>query len=272
MNCSEVQQYLLDFVDRDLPDNVRAAMLGHFDLCRICRNEYEFQLLAKRIIRSHLSRSSTPSHVQSSVLAAIAREEQSPSARRFFSSRPFAPAVVAGLAAVILLVIVNFPHTVTQDDFAHNAANDVINRSVQNFFLVRSGELKPSMVACYPDIVVGYFQEQGLDFAVSVPADDSCDWYGAVVSSYEGSKEAHIVYKRGDDIVYVLEINKDRVQPGSTLSLPPAARQSLAETGWYTDPQHEQCNVVVWTNDETLCAAVSTMNKDRLMALLTSSR
>ncbi|MEP0822497.1 MAG: hypothetical protein HRF44_06575 [Ignavibacterium sp.] len=271
MNCPEVQQYLLDLVDRDIPDNVRTAMLGHFDLCSICRNEYELQLLAKRIIRSRLSRSSTPPSVKSSVLAALASEEQALTPR-FFSSRAFAPAVITGLAAVMLLVILNFPSTVTDDDFAHNAPNDVINRSVQNFSLVRSGELKPSMVACYPDIVVGYFQEQGLDFAVSVPADDSCDWYGAVVSSYEGSKEAHIVYKRGDDIVYVLEINKKRVQPGSTLSLPPAARQSLAETGWYTDPQHEQCNVVVWTNDETLCAAVSTMNKDRLLALLASSR
>ncbi|GJQ20226.1 MAG: hypothetical protein HBSIN02_05810 [Bacteroidia bacterium] len=272
MNCFEVQQYLLDLVDRDIPDDVRAAMLGHFDLCGICRNEYELQLLAKKIIRSHLSRSSTPPHVQSSVLAALAREDQRSSMTRFFSSRGFAPAVVMGLAAVIVLIILNFPRTITHDDFAHDAANDVINRSVQNFSLVRSGELKPSMVACYPDIVVGYFQEQGLDFAVSVPKDDSCDWYGAVVSSYEGSKEAHIVYKRGDDIVYVLEINKKRVQPGSTLSLPPAALQSLTETGWYTDPQHEHCNVVVWTNDETLCAAVSTMNKDRLLALLTSSR
>lgn len=256
-----------------MPEDVRAAMLGHFDLCRICRNEYEIQLLTKRILRDRLKRTVTPAPVQTAVLNALDRETATGTVVRrlpLFSSRAFAPAAV--IATAILLIILNIPRTVTEDEFAHDAVNDVINRSVQNFFLVRSGDLKPSMVACYPDIVVGYFEQQDIDFAVSVPADDSCDWYGAVVDSYEGAKQAHIVYKRGEDILYVLEVNRNTAQPGSTFSLPPAARRSLAETGWYTDPQHDGCNVVVWTVNETLCAAVSTMNKDRMLALLASHR
>ncbi|MBI4417716.1 MAG: hypothetical protein HY563_02990 [Ignavibacteriales bacterium] len=275
MNCHQVQDYLLDLIDRDLPEHVRAAMFGHFDLCQVCRNEYEIQLLTKEIIRSRFRRTAAPEPVRSAVLTAIAHEAKSVSGgpfTSFASSRAFGPVAITGLAAAILLIILNFPRTVSDDDFAHTAPNDVINRSVQNFSLVRSGDLKPSMVACYPDILIGYFEEQEIDFAVSVPADDSCDWYGAVVNSYEGAKQAHIVYKRGDDILYVLEVNKNSAQPGSTFSLPPAARKSLAETGWYTDPQHSHCNVVLWTENETLCAAVSTMNKERMLALLTSSR
>lgn len=273
MNCSDVQEHLLDLIDRDLPEDVHAAVLGHFDLCQVCRNEYEIQLVAKRIIRDRLRRAATPATVHQAVLSALDREAESGSVPRRFpvlSSRAFAPAAI--LATAILLIILNIPRTVTDDEFAHDAVNDVINRSVQNFFLVRSGDLKPSMIACYPDIVVGYFQQQDIDFAVSVPTDDSCDWYGAVVNSYEGAKQAHIVYKHGDDILYVLEVNQNTAQPGSTFSLPPAARRSLAETGWYTDPSHDQCNVVVWTVNETLCAAVSTMNKDRMLALLAAHR
>jgi hypothetical protein len=50
--------------------------------------------------------------------------------------------------------------------------------------------------------------------------------------------------------------------------MPPAARTSLQKTGWYTDPHHPRCNVVVWISNETLCVAVSSMKKDEMLALL----
>ena len=66
------------------------------------------------------------------------------------------------------------------------------------------------------------------------------------------------------------EVEKEQAMRGPILSLPSAARASLQETGWYTDPQHKDCNVVLWTVNKTLCAAVSTMKKDRMLALLTA--
>jgi hypothetical protein len=211
--------------------------------------------------------------VRAALIAALDKEASSDSG---FSLGAFLPhgrlvsAIVGGAAVVFLIVLLSIPTSLNENDYAHTSANDVINRSVQNFSLVRSGEMKPSMIACYPDILVGYFQQHGMDFAVSVPVDDSCDWYGAVADTYDGVKQAHIVYKRGTDLLYVYEVNKNAALLGSTFTLPIAARKSLAETGWYTDPQHSDCNVVLWTVDETLCAAVSTMNKDRMLAVLTT--
>ncbi|MBF8248969.1 MAG: zf-HC2 domain-containing protein [Bacteroidetes bacterium] len=64
------------------------------------------------------------------------------------------------------------------------------------------------------------------------------------------------------------EVKKIEALEGASLSMPPAAKQALAEKGIYTDPLHPGCNVVVWTANETLCAAVSTMNKDKLLAFV----
>ena len=273
MKCTEVHQRLVDAVDRHLSADLQSELLGHLERCRPCLLEYELQVLAKHLVRSKVPRSVTPPHVHSLIVSAIEHNAQSePPAwyQKIIRGRFSAPALAASIALVLFTLILMLPTSLTTDDFSHTSANDVINRSVQNFSLVRSGELKPSMIACYPDILVGYFEQQGMDFAVSVLADDSCDWYGAVSDSYDGVKQAHIVYKRGDDILYVYEVNKDNALLGSVFSLPVAAKKSLAETGWYTDPQHKDCNVVLWTVNETLCAAVSTMSKDRMLALLAS--
>lgn len=273
MNCNETHQHLVDAVDRLLPDDLYAAVLAHLKLCVPCRSEYELQLLAKQIISAKLKKSSTPDAVRAAVRAALDQEASRPAPffrRALIPGGRLTSALAASAAVLLLLVFLNIPSTLNDDDYAHTSVNDVINRSVQNFSLVRNGELKPSMIACYPDIVVGYFEEKGFDFAVSIPVDDSCDWYGAVSDTYDGVKQAHIMYKRGNDLLYVFEVNKSTALPGSTFSLPAAARRSLAETGWYTDPQHQDCNVVLWTVNETLCAAVSTMGKDQMLAVLTA--
>lgn len=272
MNCQDAHHHLMEAVDRGLSGEPRNALFAHLDRCNPCRVEYELQLLAKQVLSTKIVKASTPDAVRSSILTALEREMQGPTFAGSFRTW-FAPhriALAGGFAAILLAALFFLPQSLNEADFEHTSANDVINRSVQNFSLVRSGEFKPSMIACYPDIVVGFFQEQGVDFAVSIPVDDSCDWYGAVSDTWDGVKQAHIMYKRGDDLLYVYEVSKDVALAGSALTLPAAARKSLAETGWYTDPQHQDCNVVLWVVNETLCAAVSTMNKDRMLAVLTS--
>jgi hypothetical protein len=63
-------------------------------------------------------------------------------------------------------------------------------------------------------------------------------------------------------------VRKRNVVEGSPLIMPPAARTALRKTGWYTDPHHPDCNVILWISDQTLCAAVSSLKKDQMLALL----
>ena len=271
LNCGEAHAMAGDALDRGLPGDKKSAFLAHLKACPPCRNEYEIELLAKNVVRQTLKHVPTPSSVSQTVVQLLRSQIEKAQGRswldRLLSWRFLAPTLAAGAIVLALTALLIVPRE-TSSDSAHTAGNDIINQSLKNFSLVQSGELKPSLIACYSDVIVGYFQRQNFQFTVSVLSDDSCDWYGAMANTYDGVNLAHIVYKRGDDLLYVYEVKKADALVGSVLSLPAAAKESLARTGWYTDPQHNDCNIVLWTVDETLCAAVSTMRKDRLLALL----
>lgn len=271
MNCKEVQDRLGEILDHGLATERREEILAHLNACDPCRVEFEIESLAKNLVRSKIKRVETPLRVSQSVREALhssidARSGNWPEA--LSQSRVITPTLAAGVAIVLLFFFLSSP----SDEFAHTADNDIIRQSLNNFSLIQSGELRPSMVACYPEVVVGYFRDLKADFAVSVLSDDSCEWYGAIASTYNGVKLAHVVYKREDDLLYVYEVRKGEALQGSILSLPEPAKKALVETGWYTDPQHEHCSVILWTVNETLCAAVSTMKKDRLLAFLTTKQ
>jgi len=274
LDCRDVHELAGDALDRDMPGDKRSEFFAHIGKCLPCRNEYEIELLARNVVRRTLKHVPTPSAVSQTVVRLVHDQVDTKVSTpswwsRLLSWRFLAPALATGVLFLIVTSVLIIPRGSSNNKYTHTATNDIIHQSLNNFSLVQSGELKPSMVACYSDVIVGYFQRLNVRFAVSVPSDDSCDWYGAIANTFDGVNHAHVVYKRGNDLFYVYEVGKADALEGPVLSLPAAAKESLAKTGWYTDPQHDDCNIVLWTDNETLCAAVSTMKKDRLLAFLT---
>jgi hypothetical protein len=178
---------------------------------------------------------------------------------------------LAGSAvAAAFFLLVGIPTDQSSGLSAHTAENDIIHQSFETFALLRTGQLVPIMVSSVPESVGGYFQRSSLQFGVQIPNIRGCDWYGGSAADNKGVKQAHVVYKLGDEWVYVCETNADDALTGAQLSLPAAAKIALTRSGWYTDPLHPNCNVVVWKKDEVVCVAVSTMRKEQLLARLTS--
>jgi hypothetical protein len=174
------------------------------------------------------------------------------------------------MATIVFALFVSLPKEASDGLTEHTAANDIINLSYNNFVLVRSGQLKPVLVSCTPESVTTYFKKSELNFAVDVIKLPDCEWYGAMASEYNGVKLAHVVYKIGEHWMYVYEVSHDDAMGGARMTLPPAAKTALARSEWYTDPNHPDCSVVVWKTDGTLCAAVSTLKKEQLLAMLTA--
>ena len=180
--------------------------------------------------------------------------------------RRLLPALAVSLAFVFTVVFWGTPNTTMESD-AHTTPNDVIFQSLQNFAQIQKGAIKPTLVASKAEDIHQYLDNNGFGFAVVHPMD-CCTSYGAMTSQYDGIKLAAVVYRMNDDVMYVYQVRKKNVFEGSTLVIPPAARTALEKTGWYTDPHHPNCNVILWIADETLCAAVSSMKKDEMLALL----
>jgi anti-sigma factor (TIGR02949 family) len=274
LTCEQVVELIGYALDGELPKEHEGEFRRHVTLCPPCRSTYELEALAKRIVRSTIKRVPTPPHVYETVVRTLRVEQemaQEGAASGWWEGirRFLVPGLALGIAAVVFVLMLT-PTSRTDQASRHTAANDMINQSIVNFALIRSGELRPSMISCYPEGVIGFFERNGLRFAVNVKNLESCEWYGAIASEYNGVKLAHVVYKMGDDLMYVVQVSENDVQQGSLLQIPAAARKALAETNWYTDPDHPDCNVVLWRDNGTLCAAVSTMKKDRILALLTT--
>ena len=276
MNCSAAQEHAGDAIDRFLPKQIEQEFLAHLEICCKCRTDYELEKLCKNVLRRTVKFINAPPSLQDFVLRSVREQyEKSPILpegwlERLFARRALVPALAGGLAVAVFVLFLSIPRDSSSDLTAHTASNDIINQSFKNLALVRSGQLKPALVSSSPESILGYFRRSNIKFAVDVVKLPNCEWYGAAASEYGGVNLAHVVYKIGDDWMYVCQVCNDSVRNGSKLSLPPAARTALAQSGWYTDPDHPECNVVVWRVGETLCAAVSTMKKEKLFALLTA--
>jgi hypothetical protein len=274
VNCDGVQQYAGSAIDGFLAKDVENEFQAHLERCRPCRQEVALEKLSKQLVRRYVSWIPTPRSIQTLVLSALNQEYSvAGSADRSWIARVnrfriLVPALAGGAVAAAFFLMVALPSDRTLRMSAHTAENDIIHQSFETFALLRSGQLVPSMVSSVPESVGGFFQRCSLQFGVQIPNIRGSDWCGGSASDNKGVQQAHLLYKLGDEWLYVCETSDDDAMSGTQLSLPPAAKIALTRSGWYTDPMHPNCNVVAWKKDEVVCVAVSTIGKERLLALL----
>ena len=273
VTCAEAQELAGPALDGGITDADRTAFFGHLMACFACRRAYELEDAARSIIRHAVPTVAVPDPVRRSIIEAVRTEATSegPERRDIWSvifGRIPAPIVGLGFAAVLIALLL-IPTGPNDDLIRHAAANDVINQAASNFQLIRDGKIKPAMTSCSPEQVSAYLDAQHIPFQVSIRPMEHCEGYSAIVNEYDGVALAHVVYKIGGDLLYVYQVKTEEALGAQAhLTMSQAAREAIERTGWYTDPQHPDCNVVLWEENGTLCAAASTMKKDHMMAVL----
>lgn len=274
MDCKEAQQFAGDAIDGSLPNGVAEELQAHLGQCKPCRGEVVLEKLSKDMVRQHVKQIPTPRNIQSSILQSLRLEiERHEPVQEFWLAALFPPRVVVpvlagGIVAALFFLMVSTRVDPSYQLTAHNSSNDIIHQSFANFALLQVGTMPPAMVTTVPENMSEFFRNSDLQFGVDIPRFRNCDWSGGSASECSGVKKAHLLYKMGNELVYVVEVSDDDALYGTQVSLPLAAKKALAQSGWYTDPGHPDCNVVLWKTDEAVCVAVSTMKKEQLLALL----
>ncbi len=277
MDCDGVRQHAGGAIDGVLAKDAEYEFRSHLERCRPCRDDVMLEQLSKKLVQRHVSWISTPPSIQTFVVASLHQEYKSDGSRnnswfaRATRLRVLVPALTGGAVAAAFFLMVGIPSDRSSLLSAHTAENDIIRQSFETFALLKTGQFVPATVSSVPESVGGFFQKSFLQFGVQIPKIRGYNWYGGSASDNRGVKQAHLVYKLGEEWVYVCEMNSSDALNGPRLSLPPAAKAALARSGWYTDPLHPNCNVVVWKKDGLVCVAVSTVGKQQLLALLTPS-
>lgn len=273
MTCVEAQELAGFVLDGGIADADRTAFFEHLKACHACCRAYELEEACRSVIRRTVPHLTVPDSVRRSIIEAVRVEATAEAQERqhiwsvIFGRIP-APIIGLGLSAVLIALLL-IPTGPNDDLIRHAAVNDVINQATANFQLIRDGKVKPAMTSCSPEQVSAYLDAQHVPFQVNIRPMEQCEGYGAIVNEYDGVALAHIVYRIGDDLLYVYQVKTDEALGAQAhLTMPEAAREAIERTGWYSDPQHPDCNVVLWEENGTLCAAASTMKKDRMMAVL----
>lgn len=274
VNCREFNQNITPAVDNRLSEQTFGQFLEHAKHCPRCRRDYEGEKKITVLVRSRIRPSRVPPGVVSSILTQIMCECTLPT-KQYGSSwnriihAPFVRLLLAlslSSAAVLLLII--HPSSRTP---AVNAAgigpNDVILQSISNYQAVLKGEFTPQVVSDRPERVRTFFDGK-TEFPVFVPEMKECILVGGIVNDFHGMRLAHVVYKHGQQTIYLYQACRESVMKGDKLQLSSEAKSDLERTGWHCCTAPDGAAIVLWTHGKTLCAAVSAMKGDHLRAHL----
>lgn len=105
MNCSEFCSHIQRYFDADLNDLELSGFETHLSACPSCQKTLEEERFLEQSLRRHVHPKSAPEDLCASVLASL---EKSPSVSfgESLLSFLFRPAFVAGLALVVMIVVI----------------------------------------------------------------------------------------------------------------------------------------------------------------------
>ncbi len=261
--CKKIQQFITDAVDNRLKEADKEFFQSHISKCHSCRNDYELDVLTKDFVKTKISRQTTPHEIASRIKQDIDKHvAQEQRTRGVFAQYPLARAAVIAMLVFGIAFVLYF---LNSPDIQNTVqAADMMDKSIENYGLFLAGTIQPQQIGQNVDELRDYFQER-VEFPVALKPVKDCEWVGGVLSDYDGLSLAHLVYKLPGGIVYVYQTNWNAVLEGDKISLSNGAVTSLNQTGWYVNGTHDEYSVVMWLyNDETVCTAVSSMEKDQL--------
>jgi len=277
VNCREFQELISAAVDSCLSSEELELFLEHAQKCPPCQDEYDAELTTKRIVQNRAKMVKTPVAVASAISDTLRREAAAPTRHRGLwwqevLRMPFLkPALILGAGAtVVALLLVDSPDRPEGLVLASAPGNDVLLQSFSNYLEVENGAIQPQLVSAEPERVRNYFAGK-TGFPVLVRAMRECTLVGAVLNEHSGAPLAHVVYKHADQFVYIYQACWTTVKTGKQLRLREPVKSALERSGLYTETRPDGRTVALWTEGETLCAAVARLDRDELLSCLSVS-
>jgi anti-sigma factor RsiW len=271
VTCDEAEALTGEAIDRMLSTAASAEFHRHLTHCAPCRRAFELELVIRNTVRDTLPHRSTPHPVREFILGALIAEEEADARRgqivfRLWGGEYRLP-VAAGaiLAAAAMIAVVLGIHRMGR----HPESRDlnIVQMAEENLAKIRTGALKPTVMTAEPQEIRRYFQQRGAGFASAIDPPQQGEWYGGILTEHDGIPMAHLVCKLGGELLYVFEVREEDVRRDEHLRLPIGVADGIARNGWFSESGDGE-EVVFWRENETLCAAASTMRRQDLLSLL----
>jgi anti-sigma factor RsiW len=272
VNCHEFQNRITAAVDHRLDAAELALFLEHANLCPPCNRSFENERSIAALVRTRIHRLTTPAHICQRILDHLTEEEPGSRARLLLGSAWRAPLTKPALvftfsfAAVVFILSRSAPVPPVSGS-AERPVTNMISQSTLNYRSVMKGEIRPQIASGLYEQVRSYFDGK-TDFPVLVPVLKECTLIGGAINADGGTPIVHVMYRHGEHTIYLCQACYETVMAGAVLNLSREVREELGRTGWYRGMTPEGVAIVLWVKGNTLCAAVSAMPADHLMAHL----
>jgi hypothetical protein len=270
VNCPEFQKRITAAVDNRLGTGEMAGFLEHASRCLPCRQNYANERSIVTFIHQRVRRVAAPSDVVARILDGLRHEAGAPRVlARAWRAPAVHPALGLTLALLAFFLFVSLPTSrpPALTIVTGTLEGDMILQSVSNYHAVMNGDIVPQFLSDIPERLHVFFQARG-EFPVLVPVMKECTLVGGIMNEYEGTPLAHLVYKHGEQTIYLFQACRETVRRGKTLHLSAITWHDLERTGWYCGSTAEGDGIVVWVKDATICTAVSRMSGEHLLAHL----
>jgi len=276
-------------VDNQLLRDENKDFHNHIEICGSCRDEYELEKLTKAYLKKRITFVDVPYDVEKAIMAQfsskVSKRKDHGFISRLFSNRAIQPILAVGLMIFvgIALIFANRANIILpnlqQPAGVGLAQQDALSLAETNFQDVLSGKFKPEITAAAMSDVASYIN-QNAGFAMQLPSVASADWIGGLVSNYDGNKMAQVVYKMGEDYIYICSFAKSvvvsppeaKVASGQKkIFLPLDCTKAIENRGWFWSENSNGDTQAAWTSDDHVCIATSNLEKNDLVAYLSPS-
>jgi hypothetical protein len=185
------------------------------------------------------------------------------------------PAYTLGIT--IILIIAGAGIFLSQKDnsslnpfIADGTERSVMVQAINNFHKVLKGEIQPQIHSNDPD-EIRKFVASKVNFEPYIPRINDYTLSGAVCNEYDGQKLVHIVYKSGDDVLYIYETALKSINH-KRLEIPDQVSSDITKDKFYMCDKvdHHNCTMTLWYMGNVLCASVTTMPKQKMYSTFTS--
>jgi len=280
VDCRESRELMSGAVDNRLLREDSRNFYDHIEICGSCRDEYELEKLTKAYIKRKITFVEVPYDLERAIVAQFSIEARQERKLGFFSklfgNGMFQPFLAVGIVAVIgiILFFANKPNVILptlkgSTETVQAAQQDAFSLAETNFQNILSGKFTPQVTAVASSDVASFI-DRNAGYSVQLPSVATADWVGGMVSDYGGNKMVQVVYKIGEEYIYICSFAKSVVN-SKKIVFPSDCTKAMEAAGWFWGQDSNGDTQAAWSSDDHVCIATSNLEKNELVAYLNFS-
>lgn len=141
---------------------------------------------------------------------------------------------------------------------------NIVKQAISNFHKILSGEIKPHPVSKPSEDVKNFLTAEN-NFPVFVPDISEYKLVGTICDHYNGQKLCHLVYAKGDNMIYIYQTKTSCLQK-KDLEIPDEVRQEIETHKYFMcdNVDAQNTTLTVWYRDNVVCTAVTNIPKQQM--------